>query len=235
MTAPHDRAGPLAVGVLLAGAAYWLPSASLVSRTARRCFGVTAALAGEAVALTFDDGPHAHGTPAVLECLERDQVSATFFLVGEAVAREPALAAEVVAAGHAVGVHCHRHRNLMRLTPRQVRDDLARAAELIESATGITPAVYRPPYGILTTPALLYARSRGWHPVLWRSDGADWDERATTDSVTTRMLRSLEPGDVLLLHDSDSYSARGSWRTTVQALPRIIERIRARGLEFSRL
>jgi len=187
------------------------------------------------VALTFDDGPHPEGTPAVLECLDRASVKATFFLVGEAVQRERALAAELVAAGHAVGVHCHRHRNLMRLTPRQVADDLTRATELIESATGVTPGVYRPPYGILTTPALLHARRQGWRTVLWRRDGADWDARATPESVTTRMLRSLGPGDVLLLHDSDVYSAPGSWRTTVQALPRIVDRVRARGLDFSSL
>lgn len=186
-----------------------------------------------AVALTFDDGPHAEGTPAILERLDGDRVKATFFLVGEAVEREPLLAAEIAAAGHAVGVHCHRHRNLMRLTPRQVRDDLNRATDLIESATGTAAAVYRPPYGILTTPALLHARKQGWRTVLWRRDGADWDQRATPDSVTARILRSLEPGDIVLLHDSDAYSAPGSWRTTAQALPRIIERARSRGLEFS--
>src|SRR5262249_49587317 len=143
-------------------AAYWLPSASLVSATARRRFGVSATVEGEAVALTFDDGPHVHGTRAVLERLERERVRATFFLAGEAVEREPTLAAELAAAGHAVGVHCHRHRNLMRLTPRQVRDDLTRASDVIESASGAPAAVYRPPYGILTTPALLHARGQGW-------------------------------------------------------------------------
>ncbi len=235
MTSKHDRARTLAVGGLIGATAYWLPSASLVSATARRCFGVTATVEGNAVALTFDDGPHAHGTPAMLERLERDRVQATFFLAGEAVEREPALAAEVTAAGHAVGVHCHRHRNLMRLTPRQVRDDLMRARDVIESATGTAAAVYRPPYGILTTPALLHARGQGWRTVLWRRDGADWDRRATPDSVAVRILRSLAPGDVLLLHDSDAYSAPGSWQTTVAALPRIIERIRERGLDLSSL
>ncbi len=235
MTASHDRERTLAAGVLLATAAYWLPSASLVSATARRCFGVCATVEGTAVALTFDDGPHVHGTPAVLELLDRYRVQATFFLAGEAVERDPALAAELAAAGHAVGVHCHRHRNLMRLTPRQVRDDLTRARDVIGSATGTAAAVYRPPYGILTTPALLHARGQGWRTVLWRRDGADWDRRATPDSVAVRVLRSLDPGDVVLLHDSDAYSAPGSWRTTVAALPRIIEWIRERGLELRSL
>jgi peptidoglycan/xylan/chitin deacetylase (PgdA/CDA1 family) len=82
---------------------------------------------GTGYALTFDDGPHPRGTPAVLEILAEAGVRATFFLVGEQVLRNPALAAEIVAAGHGVGLHCHRHRNLLRLTPRQVREDILRA------------------------------------------------------------------------------------------------------------
>src|SRR5271154_5985530 len=82
---------------------------------------------GTGYALTFDDGPHPLGTPAVLEILARERVSATFFLVGEQVRRDPALAREIIDAGHAVGLHCDRHRNLLRLSPGQVREDLARA------------------------------------------------------------------------------------------------------------
>ncbi len=73
---------------------------------------------------------------------------ATFFLVGQQVLRNPTLAAEIVAAGHGVGLHCHRHRNLLRLTPRQVREDILRALGVIEEATGRSPALYRPPYGV---------------------------------------------------------------------------------------
>ena len=92
-------------------------------------------LGGRGYALTFDDGPHAQGTPAVLETLAAAGATATFFLVGEQVQRNPALAGEIVAAGHGVGLHCHRHRNLLRLAPRQVREDIARAQALIEQAS----------------------------------------------------------------------------------------------------
>ena len=184
----------------------------------------------DAVALTFDDGPHPDGTPAVLAALERAGAPATFFLVGEQVERFPALAAEIAAAGHQVGVHCHRHRNLMRLTPAQVRDDLLRAADLIASATGRAPFWYRPPYGILTTPALAVARRRGWEVVLWRSDGHDWERRATADSIVERILRRLSPGDVVLLHDADHYSAPQSWRRTAAALALLLSALGDRGL-----
>jgi peptidoglycan/xylan/chitin deacetylase (PgdA/CDA1 family) len=196
MAATDDRRDAWLVGGALAAAAgYWLPSIALVSAAGRRLFGVRATIdAPAAVALTFDDGPHPQGTPAVLAALEQARAPATFFLAGEQVERWPTLAAEIVAAGHEVGVHCQRHRNLMRLTPRQVRDDLLRAADVIATATGRDPHRYRPPYGILTTPALVHSHRMKWDVVLWRRDGADWDARATPASISARILRHLAPG-----------------------------------------
>lgn len=204
--------------MLACAAGYWLPSTALVSSRARQLLGVQATIPQpDAVALSFDDGPHPDGTPAVLDALDQAQAPATFFLVGEQVRRWPALAVEIAARGHQIGVHCDHHRNLMRLTPGQLRDDLQRATDSIVRATGHEPRYYRPPYGILTTAALAYARRAGWQTVLWRRDGQDWDERATPDSIATRILRGLEPGDIILLHDADHYSAPGSWRHTVRA------------------
>lgn len=210
---------------------YWLPATALISAPARRAFGVRATIAREdAVALTFDDGPHEQGTPAALAALEAAGAPATFFLAGEQVERLPALAREIVAAGHEVGVHCRRHRNSMWLAPRQVRDDLRRAAETIATSTGQQPRYYRPPYGILTTGCLAVARAAGWETILWRRDGHDWQARATAASISTRILRRLEPGDVVLLHDADHYSAPGSWQATVAAIPLLVAGLRERGL-----
>jgi peptidoglycan/xylan/chitin deacetylase (PgdA/CDA1 family) len=220
--------------VLAAG--YWSPAAALVSQRVRRLLGVHArVVAGDAVALTFDDGPHPQGTPAVLELLAREGVSATFFLVGEQVRRGPRLAAEIVAAGHDVALHCDRHRNLLRLTPRQARADLERAREAIEAAAGRPVRCYRPPYGILTTPALLGARRHGWQTVLWTRHGADWAADATPAAIAGQVLRRARGGDVLLLHDADDYSAPGSWRRTVAALPRLLEGLCERRLELTAL
>ncbi|HEY4229872.1 MAG TPA: polysaccharide deacetylase family protein, partial [Thermoanaerobaculia bacterium] len=102
------------------------------------------------IALTFDDGPHPQGTPAVLELLARAQVRATFYLVGEQVERRPSLAAEIVAAGHEVGIHGYRHTLLLRRRPGALRDDLDRAAAVIGEATGVASASYRPPYGVFS-------------------------------------------------------------------------------------
>ena len=186
---------------------------------------------GSGYALTFDDGPHREGTPAVLEILARAGVRATFFLVGEQVLRNPALAAEIAAAGHGVGLHCHRHRNLLRLTPRQAREDILRALGAIEETTGRSPALYRPPYGVANAAALSLARGRGWRTLLWSHWGRDWEARATPESIAALLSGGVAPGAVLLLHDADDYSAPGSWRRTAAALPRVLETLAARGLE----
>lgn len=185
---------------------------------------------GRGYALTFDDGPHPRGTPAVLEVLAAARVTATFFLVGEQVARERALAREIVAAGHEIALHCHRHRNLLRLTPWQVRDDILRALALIEDATGRTPRSYRPPYGVLNAAALALARGRGWRTLLWSHWGRDWERDATPASITALCTAGAGEGSVLLLHDADDYSAAGSWQRTAAALPHIIDTLGDRGL-----
>lgn len=185
----------------------------------------------EGVALTFDDGPHPHGTISVLETLREHDAKATFFLAGEQVERRPALAAEIVAAGHRVELHCHRHRNQLRLTPRMLLDDAERGRAAIEEATGQAIADYRPPYGIFSAAGLRAVRGRGWRPVLWSQWGRDWDRGATPESITRRLTACAGAGDILLLHDADYYSARGSWVSTAAALSKILELLEARGLK----
>jgi peptidoglycan/xylan/chitin deacetylase (PgdA/CDA1 family) len=183
------------------------------------------------VLLTFDDGPHPEGTPAVLEALRAGGAQATFFLVGEQVERYPALAAEIVAAGHGVAVHGYRHRCLLRVTPRGLRYDLDRAAAVIASATGRRPALHRAPLGIYSPVALREVRRRGWDPLLWSRWGRDWTARATPESIARTVTGDVRSGDVLLLHDADHYSAPGSHERTAAALPRVLEELERRGLE----
>ncbi len=220
--------GAAALGI--GGLAGWLaPAAAPVVPPVAACFRIPLRLpSGRGIAITFDDGPHPEGTPAVLEALERAGVRATFYLVGEQVERYPALAAEVAAAGHEVGVHGYRHVLLLRRSPRAVRDDLRRATSVIGEATGRQPVTYRPPYGVLSLAALRIARSR-FAPLLWSRWGRDWERRATPSSIAALATRALGPGDVVLLHDADHYSVEGSWRRTAAALPAVLDAALATG------
>ena len=224
-------AGALALAVAVPHAGPAL--APIVPAVGRRLPVVLRDEGNPGVALTFDDGPHPQGTPAVLEILREAGQTATFFLVGEQVEQRPALAAEIVAAGHRVELHAHRHRNQLRLTPRALIEDAERGRAAIGEASGQAIADYRPPYGIFSGAGLVAIRSRGWRPVLWSRWGRDWRRSATAASITRKATAGIRPGDIVLLHDADFYSARRSWERTASALPRILDELAIRGLKSS--
>ena len=179
----------------------------------------------DGVALTFDDGPHPEGTPAVLEILAGAGAKATFFLVGEQVVRFPELAARIAAEGHLVALHGFRHRLQLRAGAERLREDYVRGAAAIEEATGCAIGWHRPPYGIYSPAGLRAAREAGLQPLLWSRWGKDWRRFTTPGQIAARSTRAIGAGDVILLHDADHYSARGSHRHTAQALPVILERL----------
>lgn len=182
------------------------------------------------VALTFDDGPD-HHTPYFLEVLERYEIKATFFIVGEQVEDSPDMLRRVVAAGHEVGVHCYRHLPYPRRHDVDAADDLRRALALIEDAGGVRPALFRPPYGLFSRSVSRCADRESLEKVLWSRAGFDWGSRATPESVAAN-VGVPEPGDIVLLHDSERYGAPGSHRSTLEALPVIIESLRDKHLGF---
>jgi peptidoglycan/xylan/chitin deacetylase (PgdA/CDA1 family) len=183
------------------------------------------------VVLTFDDGPHPDGTPAVLDELARAGARAMFFLVGEQVERRPAVAASIVAAGHAVAVHGYRHRVQLRLPASEVTADVRRAAAVIADATGVEPRRHRPPLGIYSAAGLRAARELGLSPLLWSRWGKDWRKFTTPARIAARATHDVGAGDVILLHDADFYSARDSHRRTVAALPRIFSVLSSHGFD----
>jgi peptidoglycan-N-acetylglucosamine deacetylase len=206
-----------------------VPALAAFSKSMQSVLGVSSDLESRnGVALTFDDGPHPQGTPAVLEQLARYEVPATFFLVGEQVRRYPRLARQIVEEGHRVAIHCYRHRNLLRLTPLQVRSDIKRAKAVIADTTGQNPNLWRPPYGVLSGPGILVARGLDCRPLLWTQWGRDWEDGATAVSIATRLTVGLAGGDVLLLHDADHYSAPESWRRTADALGLVLAELKRR-------
>lgn len=220
------------IGALSAGAVWCGPGMAPHWPALARAIGVPLRLdASEGVALTFDDGPHPDGTPPVLDTLARAGATATFFLVGEQVDRYPSLAAEIFAAGHQLAVHGYRHRNQMRLAPREFERDLRRAIDVIGTVCDRSPALYRPPYGIFTLAGLSAVREASLQPLLWSRWGRDWRAHTNAEEIARLASRDLRAGDVVLLHDADWYSAAGSHRRTAAALPRILDVLRERGLQ----
>jgi peptidoglycan/xylan/chitin deacetylase (PgdA/CDA1 family) len=203
-----------------------------VRRDAAEALSLPKTLPGAAgVALTFDDGPHPEGTPMVLETLAAAGARATFFLVGEQVQRRPALAARIAAAGHAVALHGYRHHLQLRLANQVVQEDIARGLGVVQDAAGVALAWHRPPYGIYSPAGLRAVRQAGLAPLLWSRWGKDWRKFTTPTRIARRATRALVPGDVILLHDADFYSAGGSHRRTAAALKLILTELEGRKLD----
>lgn len=219
-----------------AGAAWGLPALAPIIPSLAQALGVPRRREGaDGIALTFDDGPHPEGTPAVLELLAAAGAKATFFLVGEQVRAFPELAERIATEGHEVAVHGDRHRVMLRMAPAMIAADIDRAQATIGELTGQRPRFHRPPLGIYSYPGLKIAREQGLEPLLWSRWGRDWSAKSSAESITEMVAADLTEGDVLLLHDADWYSDAGCWRNTVAALPSILDRVASSGLQFQRL
>jgi peptidoglycan/xylan/chitin deacetylase (PgdA/CDA1 family) len=180
------------------------------------------------VALTYDDGPGT-STGAVLELLARHDARATFFMVGSEVERDPGLAREVVAAGHEVGSHSMHHLDHEEVTPAQAVADMLAGAQAIADVLGFEPGLYRAPYGRFVPATVAEAERRGWPCVHWSTLGNDWEDDATGRLVADRILPGLEPGAIILLHDSRREKAMNPEPVT-GATALLLEEMERRGL-----
>lgn len=149
------------------------------------------------VGLTFDDGPDPEFTPRLLDVLVRHGARATFFMVGQRVRAHPDIVARVVAEGHAVANHTDTHPSLPTLPGHMRRQELRTCqASLGADATSL----FRPPFGHQTLASRLDAYRVGLEVVAWSRDVEDWLHQSAS-AFESRILKALEPGVVLLLHD----------------------------------
>jgi len=198
-----------------------------------------------AAALTFDDGPHHVLTPRVLAVLDRYDVPASFFMMGHCADTHPELVAEVVAAGHEVGNHSWRHLNLADASASETRTEIEVGARKIEAAAGVPVTMFRPPRGRLNEAALRVLAPLRHDVVLWSvTRGAlDWRSPA---KVAANVVSKTGPGDIVDLHDGigrwtfDPRTPRAAELldrrlVELEALPRIIEGIREKGLDLVRV
>jgi peptidoglycan/xylan/chitin deacetylase (PgdA/CDA1 family) len=166
----------------------------------------SAATSPRRVALTFDDGPTTEGTRAILDCLDRHRVSATFFLVGERCAAHPELVREMVARGHAIGNHTWSHVDTWLHPFPVVADELTRTEECLAELTGAPPTLVRPPHGHFTAKLRAWCRERDRLLVLWDTLPADFVPWATVASLRTFLDRHTCDRSILVLHDSPDAS-----------------------------
>jgi peptidoglycan-N-acetylglucosamine deacetylase len=224
--------GPTPLGPLLAGfAGYVLLGTLGVFWPERGMYGRTLwhGPARPEVALTFDDGPCALTTPRVLEQLAAARARATFFLVGRKAQAHPQLVKDIVAAGHQVALHGFEHDRLFSLrSSARVAADIRRTQDVLEAAGAPRSKLFRPPIGFVSHFTVHGAYDAGVTLVGCSARALDGFRGASPEKVAERLVRALEPGALLAMHDAaerDDYVP-----ASIAALPRVLETLRQRNL-----
>jgi peptidoglycan/xylan/chitin deacetylase (PgdA/CDA1 family) len=184
----------------------------------------------ELCTLTFDDGPDAQWTPLVLDELGRCGARATFFMVGERLALKPGLARAVVAAGHDVELHCHRHVRHTELSETALEQDTRTALRAFERAGLPAPTRWRTPWGVITPDTTRVAERHALELVNWTIDTHDWRGDLSADMLD---LASAELGHeaIVLMHDALGPGAlRSGCDETVALIVPLVLAARAQGL-----
>ncbi|HHU82305.1 MAG TPA: polysaccharide deacetylase family protein [Firmicutes bacterium] len=151
------------------------------------------------VALTFDDGPDATYTPAILDLLAELGVKATFFLRGDRIPGREWVVQRIINEGHIIGNHTQTHANLRKLSLARLQEEVLRTEELIAAQTGLRPALIRPPYGEMSESGLDWLTGAGYVMTNWSVDSGDW-RAENADQIMINILPDLNPGSVILLH-----------------------------------
>ena len=219
-----------AVALLLAVGPLAVPGAGAASSdqpafTTSEAPGGAATAGHRVIALTFDDGPGPF-TPQVLSVLERDQVPATFFEIGDEVARYPQYAKMVASAGFPVESHTWSHPDLTTLPASGVAAQIDMTQAEIQAVTGTTPRCVRPPYDAWNAGVLSQIAARGLTTMSYSVDPKDWTLPGV-QAIADNVVGAAFPGAVVDMHD-----AGGDRSQTVAALPQIITRLRAMGYSF---
>ncbi|MCL1883915.1 MAG: polysaccharide deacetylase family protein [Defluviitaleaceae bacterium] len=174
------------------------------------------------VALTFDDGPSAH-TEKILDILERYDSKATFFVVGNRLGLYQETILRAAKLGNEIANHSQTHARFTSLSDNDVINEIQSASSAIKSITGISPHIYRPPFGATDERIVNISTELGYGIVKWNLDPLDWRDR-DADIIYHRIMSQVEDGSVIVLHDIHL--------TTAQAMERVIPSIIEKGFQL---
>lgn len=172
------------------------------------------------IALTFDDGPSAAWTPALLDGLKERGVKATFFLIGENADKNPEIVKRMAEEGHLIGNHTYHHVELTKVSENEARLELADTSAVIVRITGKEPEYMRPPFGAWQRKL---EQEIQMLPVLWTIDPLDWTTE-NQDEIVNKVVTEAEENDIILLHDC--------YKSSIEAGLRIIDILQEEGFVF---
>lgn len=183
---------------------------------------------GKKVALTFDDGPNAIVTPQVLDILEKNEIKATFFVLGNQVNANSDILNRIIEEGHAIGNHSWSHPNFDTLSIKEAIKEIEKTQSVLEKTIGYRPSLFRPPYGALDNEKLDQINQLNVAVVNWTVDTLDWSGNSS-EEIINLVREQLYPGGIVLMHDS---RRNNYFNNTIDALKQLIPELIAEGYSF---
>ncbi|MBR7071009.1 MAG: polysaccharide deacetylase family protein [Clostridia bacterium] len=176
------------------------------------------------IAISFDAAWGNDDTQTLIDILKEYEVPATFFVVGAWVDKYPESVKALHEAGHQIQNHSNTHPYMTQLSKDQMCNELADCNKKIEAITGITPTLFRPPYGDYDNSVIEAIESMKMYPIQWSVDSLDWKDNATAESICNRVVSKCENGSIILCHNDAEH--------TPEALPHILKSLKEKGFEF---
>ncbi len=174
-------------------------------------------------ALTFDAAWDDADTDKLIEILNKEEVKATFFMVGDWVRKYPESVKKFADSGHEIMNHSNTHPHIDKLSFEKVKEEISACDASIEALTGVRPTLFRGPYGEYNNTVIEAAAELGHTVLQWDVDSLDWKD-LDAESMTARVLKRVKPGSILLFHNGAKH--------TPEALPEIIQKLKADGYRF---
>jgi peptidoglycan/xylan/chitin deacetylase (PgdA/CDA1 family) len=181
------------------------------------------------VALTFDDGPDPLTTPAVLDALKKNNVKATFFVLGAKVEKSPQLAQRIVAEEHEIGGHGYAHADYNRHDIEYIHNDINKTNQIIFQTCKIYPLLFRPPGGYLSEDMVDLIKKEKLTIAYWtyQTDSKDWKAGVSANKIAGHIINNIDPGQIIILHDGG-----GNALQTAKALNIFIPILKEQGYQF---
>ncbi|AZR72407.1 polysaccharide deacetylase [Anoxybacter fermentans] len=160
--------------------------------------------------------------PQILKILKEKDVNATFFITGRWASKFPDLVKRIYMDGHEIGNHGYSHLHPNRLSRKELIEHIKKNEEIIYGIIGVRTNLYAPPYGEYNKRVVTVADELGYKLIMWSADTIDW-QRPAPQVIIDRVMRKASNGGIVLMHPIPQ---------TVQALPIMINKLRAKGYEL---
>lgn len=172
--------------------------------------------------LTFDDGPSKY-TTQLLEILKKENIKATFFVLGEKVEKNQDIIASQYEDGHIIGIHSYKHVFFTKISDEEIREQISKTSDLITDVTNVCPTYIRVPYGIINARVKNILKEYNLENILWTVDSLDWNYKNTQKTVS-HVINTTHGNDIILMHDT--------YKTTIEAVEQIIKYYKDKGYVF---